>query len=108
MSAARKAAAKAAQRPLGDVVDELGTVRAQIAFAKGKEKALADEILAAGRPEVEGRRFRAVIVQATRATLDMDAARRELGAEWCADHTRTSAVTSVRVSPRAAALAEAA
>jgi hypothetical protein len=48
-------------RPLSEIVDQLGDVKAQIADLKAKETALRDELADSGESEVEGDLFRATV-----------------------------------------------
>ncbi len=48
----------------------------------------------------EGERFRATVSTHERTTLDMEAARKKLGAAWCRRHSTTVEQTVVRVSAR--------
>ena len=99
-------------RPVGELIDELGAVRAQQAALKIAEAGLRDAILAHRVGEAEGKIYRFTLISATRSTLDVDRVRREMGEQWYENMCRSTATTSLRVTPRrevlAAALAEAA
>ena len=89
---------KASVIDLGAVVDELGELRVRLDEMRARETVLRDVLLATGRDAIDGSAFRASISTATRSTIDVGAARRELGADWCAAHSSTSATRSIRLS----------
>lgn len=53
-------------------------------------------VLAGDAKELRNAHFIATIVEATRVTLDTNAAKEALGAEWCAAHSKVSTSQSVR------------
>ena len=55
---------------------------------------------ASNASEAEGERLRATVSTHERTTLDMEAARKKLGAAWCRRHSTTETQTLVRVSAR--------
>jgi hypothetical protein len=95
-------------RPIGELVDELGRVRAHIAGLEKIEKAIADELKGRGVPEAEGAVYRMTVVSAVRWSLDSAAVKREMGAAWWDERCRQGVTVSVRVAPRADALLQAA
>jgi len=87
----------------GDLADQLGSVKAEIAELQSREKALRDELVRRGEREIEGVTFSASIADAVRWTLDTKAVQAEMGADWYDAHCRQSLVTTVTVRVRAAA-----
>jgi hypothetical protein len=85
---------------IGELVDQLGHVRAEAAEAKAREDALRAELIARGVTEAEGMLFRASVTQATRWTLDADRIKAELGELWTVAHSKVSTVTTLRVTAR--------
>ncbi|HEX3862541.1 MAG TPA: hypothetical protein VHY35_12680 [Stellaceae bacterium] len=90
--------------PLADVVDQLGSLKTQIADLETREKALRDELVRRNVSEAAGAAFDATISAAVRWTLDTKAVKAELGSAWCDARCRQSMVTTVKVEPRAAVL----
>jgi hypothetical protein len=84
----------------GDLADELGAVKSDLADLKSREDALRGELIRRGVSEVEGCLFRATITEATCWTLDTDRVKSEMGAAWYDAHTKGSLTTTVRVSAR--------
>jgi hypothetical protein len=87
----------------GDLADELGAVKSDLADLKSREDALRSELIRRGVSEVEGVLFRATVTEATRWTLDTDRVKSEMGAAWYDAHCRGSLTTTVRVSARTGA-----
>ena len=85
---------------LHPLVDELGHIKAQMANLAMREKALKDQLVAAGVGAYEGDDYRASVSHSIRETLDMDAVREYLSPQFKAAHTRTTEVFAVRVSAR--------
>lgn len=81
-------------------VDELGTLKAQIAALTEREKQLKASLVASGYAALEGNLYRAAISWTERATLDGDAVRALLTDEQVRQCTKVSEVISVRVSAR--------
>ena len=77
------------------LVDELGTLKVQIAELETREKSLRDELIAA-----EGRNYSASITEAVRWTLDAKSVRSEMGDTWWNARCRRGVVTTVAVKPR--------
>ena len=85
---------------LRDLIDELGTVRAELAVLQDRESALKAEIIARRVVKGDGARYRLVLTSATRFTLDVNRLRLEYGESWYDKHCRMSAVVSLKVTPR--------
>ena len=83
--------------PAGDLADQLGTLKAEIADLDAREKALRDELIRRGVPAIEGALFCATISNAVRWTLDTKAIKSEMGQAWYDVHCRQSLVTTVAV-----------
>ena len=81
-------------------VDELGTLKAQIATLTEREKQLKAALVASGYAALEGNLYRAAISWTERATLDGDAVRALLTDEQVRQCTKVTEVMSVRVSAR--------
>ena len=82
------------------IVDELGTLKAQIATLTEREKLLKATLTASGFAALEGNLYRAAITWTERATLDGDAVRALLTEEQVRQCTKVTEVMSVRVSAR--------
>src|SRR4051812_48095642 len=89
-------------RPAGDLADELGTVKAQIADLETREKALRDELIRRGVSDIEGAAYSATITQAVRWTLNTAAIKAEMGLTWYDARCRQSVITTVAVKALAA------
>jgi hypothetical protein len=87
--------------PIADVVDQLGSIKAQIADLETREKALREELLRRAVPNAAGTLYDAAISSTVRWTLDMKAVKAEQGADWYDAHCRQSMLTTVAVKPRA-------
>ena len=85
----------------GDLVDRLGSLKAEIAELETREKALRDELIRRNVPAIEGAAYDATISSAVRWTLDSRAVKAEMGAAWWDARCRQSLVTTVAVKPRA-------
>ena len=85
--------------PTGDLVDQLGGLKAAIADLEKRQKALPDELLSRAVEQVEGAQFGATITDSIRWTLDTRAVKAEMGEGWYDQHCRQSAVTTVNVEP---------
>jgi len=90
--------------PDAAVVDQLGSIKAQIANLETREKALRDELLRRNVSAIEGAAYSATVASAVRWTLDTKAVKAELGADWYDRHCRQAVVTTVAVKPRAVVL----
>jgi hypothetical protein len=87
---------------LGELADQLGHAKAELAEAKAREDALRAELIARGVTEAEGVLFRASISESTRWNLDAQRIREEMGELWTVAHSKVSAVTTLRVTARSA------
>ena len=87
-------------RSTADLVDQLGTLKAQVAELTQLEKILKDALAAKGEGEYEGKIFRATVAFSNRGSLDMDAVRGKLSAQFLSAHTTYCEVTTVRVVGR--------
>jgi hypothetical protein len=90
---------------IAEIVDQLGIVKAKMAELATEENSLKTTLLEMGPGAYEGEFFRAAVSVSTRDSLDMDAVRAKLSAQFIQAHTKTSEVRAVRVSARSAALA---
>ena len=88
----------------GDLIDELGALKADLADLKAREEGLKAELIARGLPEAEGALFRATVSQGTRWTLDVERVKSEMGEAWYTSHSKVGTATSVRVSARTGVL----
>ena len=88
--------------PAGDLVDRLGTLKAEIADLETREKALRDELIRRGVPAIEGAMYDATITEAVRWTLDTKGVKAEMGSAWYDARCRQSLVTTVKTTARAA------
>src|SRR5580692_5330384 len=87
--------------PVGELVDQLGTVKAEIANLETREKNLRAELLKRCVIKAEGDQYAAAVTQAVRWTLDTKAVRSEMGDGWFDRRCRQSLVTTVTVAARA-------
>ena len=87
--------------PLGQLVDQLGTVKAEIADLETREKTLRAELLKRCITEAEGAHFAAAVTQAVRWTLDAKTVRAEMSDNWWNGRCKQGLVTTVTVAPRA-------
>jgi len=93
--------------PVGQIVDQLGGVKAAIADLEKREKGLRDELLARSVEQVEGASFGATVTQSVRWTLDTKAVKAEMGEPWYDQNCRQSTVTTVHIEPLVAVAARA-
>ena len=89
--------------PAGDLADQLGSVKAEIAALEDREKSLRDELIRRGGADIEGAVYRATISDAVRWTLDAKGVKAEMGDAWWNERCRQSLVTSVAVKALVAA-----
>lgn len=82
------------------LVDQLGNINAQISALENQSKAIKKELIDNGIENVEGAIYVANISTQYRENLDMEAVRKHLSPQFISAHTKTAAVTSVRVSVR--------
>jgi hypothetical protein len=85
---------------IGELVDQLGHVKAEAAEIKAREDALRAELITRGDAKAEGMLFRASVSQATRWTLDAERIKAEMGELWTVAHSKVSTVTTLRVAAR--------
>ena len=81
-------------------VDRLGELKARIAELEREEKELRDTVVELGPGAYEGERYRVTVSATERSTLDMEAVREKLSAQFIRAHTKTKEVTVVRVTAR--------
>ena len=86
----------------GDLADQLGAVKAEIAALEEREKNLRHELIRRGVSESQGAAFSAQITEAIRWTLNTPTVKAEMGETWWNARCRQSAVTTVTVKPLAA------
>ena len=82
------------------LVDQLGNINAQISALENQSKAIKKELIDNGIENVEGAIYVANISTQYRENLDMEAVRKHLSPQFISAHTKSAAVTSVRVSVR--------
>jgi len=85
---------------LSKIIDDLGTLKAQIADLELQEKALKAALQDLPAGAYEGELFRLSISQSERETLDMAAVREHLSRQFIQAHTRVTPVRTVKVSAR--------
>jgi hypothetical protein len=86
--------------PVGQLVDELGTGKAEIADLEAREKTLRAELLKRCVIEAEGDQYAAAVTQAVRWTLDTKSVRAEMGDAWFDRRCKQALVTTVTVAAR--------
>ena len=87
-------------KDIKNLVDTLGSLKAQIANLAAKEKTVKDLLIANGNGTYEGDFFRVTVSTSERATLDVAAAKTKLAPQFIAAHTTVVEVTAVRVVAR--------
>lgn len=87
------------------IVDELGTLKAQISALTEREKALKATLFDSGYAEIDGAHYRATVSWTERASLDSEAVRGLLTPEQVEQCTRRTEVKAVRVVARKRAAA---
>ena len=113
VATAKKAVKKTASKPvvnLGNVVDKLGQVKADLSDLKKKETEYRDQLVAAGITEQEGKLFRATVSTAPRNNTDWKAVLEHLEetdpkvfavvAKAVQAHTEATDVVTVKVVSR--------
>jgi len=88
----------------GDLVDELGALKARIGDLEAREKLLRAELIDRRTTCAEGSVYSATITEAVRWTLDSKAVRTEMGCAWYDARCRQSLVTTVALKPRPVAV----
>lgn len=98
---------RVAKKELPGLADELGFVRAQIADLKDREKDIREVFIEAGVTAMEGKTFRAVVVESLRSTVNWKAVAAKLNPsrQLVTSHTTEKEVTSIRVNARRGAAA---
>ncbi len=82
------------------LVDELGSIREQLANLKKMEGFLKEALLARsdGKIAIEGEIFVAAITDRSQQRLDTAGLKEEFGPEWYEDHTKTIEFKEVRTT----------
>ena len=83
----------------GDLADQLGAVKAEIAALEEREKNLRHELIGRGVPEAQGSQFSACVQEGIRWSLNIPTVRSEMGETWFNARCRQSAVTTVTIKP---------
>jgi hypothetical protein len=83
---------------LAALVDDLGTVKAEIAALLEKEKALTEKIKRTGLTEINGTLFRATVSTCDRESIDVKQLRADLGEDCIKPYLRSTPVSTCRVS----------
>jgi hypothetical protein len=86
--------------PTPRIVDEIGMLKAHIAPFLADLKTLEAALKAHGAGRYQGRNFEATVSVSERSTLDMAAVRDKLSPQFIAAHTKTSEVTTLKVTAR--------
>src|SRR5260221_1813171 len=89
--------------PVGEIVDQLGSVKAEIADLETRENSLRAELLKRCVIEAEGAVYAAAVTQAVRWTLDAKAVRSEMGDSLWNGRCKQALGTTVTVAARAVA-----
>jgi hypothetical protein len=88
------------------LADQIGQLDAQIKALTEQLETLKAPAKASGLDEIEGRIFTVSIGTSIRASLDTTKVKKELGQQWYDDHCKLAEITTVRIKPRAEALAQ--
>lgn len=88
-----------------NLADQIGQLDAQIKVLTEQLEALKAEAKGLGFEQIEGRVFTVSIGKSIRASLDTASVKKELGQQWYDDHCKMAEVTTVRIKPKAEALA---
>lgn len=89
-----------------DLVDEIGSLDAQIKVLEKQIAALKDEAKSRGKDRIEGSLFYVTISKSIAATLDTKAVKAEYGDKWYDDHCKLTEKVTLLVKPQAATLAD--
>src|SRR5438045_8571406 len=84
--------------PTGQLVDQLGSVKAEIANLETRQQSLRAELLKRCITEAEGAVYAATVTQAMRWTLDAKAVRAEMSDAWWNGRCKPALVTTVTVA----------
>lgn len=89
------------------LADELGTIRAQMADLKDREREIRDTLIEAGIKQLEDKNFRALVIESMRTMIDWKAVAAKLkpSHQLVTAHTTEREVISIRVSARRGAAA---
>ena len=82
------------------LIDELGIVQAQMSDLDRRAAVIKKILIATGEGSYDGSLFRATVSSSERKSLDMDAVREKLSAQFLTAHTEIKEVFSVRVVSR--------
>ena len=84
------------------LADELGTIRAQMADLKDREREIRNTLIEAGVKTLEDDTFRALVVESMRTMIDWKAIAAKLkpSRQLVTAHTEEKEVISIRVSAR--------
>ncbi len=84
------------------LADELGTIRAQMADLKDREREIRNTLIEAGVKTLEDDTFRALVVESMRTLIDWKAiaAKLEPSRQLVTAHTEEKEVIPIRVSAR--------
>lgn len=87
------------------IVDELASIRAQVARLQAREAEIKADLLSTNLPgdRIDGANFSATLVESDRESLDPAKVRELLGDRKFAACTRVTTSVSVRVKPRVVA-----
>jgi hypothetical protein len=88
--------------PTGELVDQLSSVKAEIADLEIRQQSLRAELLKRCVTQAEGAVYAATVTQAMRWTLDAKAVRAEMGDAWWNTRCKSALVTTVTVAALAA------
>lgn len=88
------------------LADELGTIRAKMANLKDRETEIRNIMLESGVKAMEDKKFRAVVVESLRKSIDWKAIAEKLkpSRQLVTAHTTEKEVVSIRVNARRGAL----
>jgi len=85
---------------LTQLIDDLGSLKAQIAELLIREKQLKASLDELAPGAYEGEQFRLSISETVRETLDMEAVREKLSPQFIRAHTRETPVRTLKVVAR--------
>lgn len=88
-----------------DIVDQIGTLKADIAPLEQKLKKLQNILKDAGDGRYEGSLFDATVFTSLRTSLDMDAVRAKLSPQFIVAHTRETETVTIKITAKQLALA---
>ena len=87
--------------PVGELVDQFGSVKAAIADLETRQQSLRVELLKRCITEAEGAVYAAAVTQAVRWTLDAKTVRAEMGDDWWNGRCKQALVTTDTVAASA-------